>query len=211
MPPPIWNRSGKPNRTSTARWKAIGFGVLLGWLSGGAALAVGAAAFIALGIFDVAATTPQTDWTSWITHTTMIRSVRMRVGAPKRSQDLFPGQVERGFRLYESHCVECHGGPGISRADWTAGLNPTPPYLLDTAREWSPSQLHFIIANGVKMTAMPGWKLRISGQDIWSLVAFLKVLRGMSRAEYFRIGAARSRPERAATPATSVATVAHKR
>jgi mono/diheme cytochrome c family protein len=211
MPLPIWNRSSKPNPTPAARWKTIGFGVLLGWLSGGAALAVGATGFIALGMFDVAATTPQTDWTSWITHTTMIRSVKMRAGAPPRSQNLPRAQVERGSRLYESHCVACHGGPGISRADWTAGLNPTPPYLLDTAREWSSSQLHFIIANGVKMTAMPGWKLRFSDQDIWSVVAFVKALRGMSRAYYLRIGAALSHPERAAAPATPVATAAQKR
>lgn len=184
--------------------------MLLGWLSGGAALAIGAAGFIALGVFDVAATTPQTDWTSWITHTTMIRSVKMRAGAPGRSPDLFQAQVQRGFRLYQTHCVECHGGPGISRADWTAGLNPTPPYLLDTAREWSPSQLHFIIANGVKMTAMPGWKLRLSDNDIWSLVAFVKALRGMSRADYQRLGAAQSHIESAAALGTSVAIAAQK-
>jgi mono/diheme cytochrome c family protein len=184
---------------------------MLGWLSGAAALAMGAAGCIALGVFDVAATTPQTDWTSWITHRTMIRSVKMRAGAPEGSQNFSRTQVESGFRLYETHCVECHGGPGISRAGWTAGLKPTPPYLLDTAREWSPSQLHFIIANGVKMTAMPGWKLRLSDNAIWSLVAFVKALRGMSRTDYERMEAAPWHTERAAAPGSPVAIAAHKR
>jgi len=211
MPPPICNRSSRPNARSVLRWKAIGFGVLLGWLSGGAALAIGAAAFIALGVFDVAATTPQTDWTSWITHTTMMRSVKMRAGVSERLQNISRGQGERGVQLYEIHCVQCHGGPGISRADWTAGLNPTPPYLLDTAREWSPFQLHFIIANGVKMTAMPGWKLRLSDNDIWSLVAFVRALRGMSRADYERMGAVKSHTGSAAALGTSVTIAPQKR
>jgi mono/diheme cytochrome c family protein len=102
------------------------------------------------------------------------------------------------------------GGPGISRADWAAGLNPTPPYLLDAAREWSPAQLHFIIANGVKLTAMPGWKLRWSDNDIRGLVAFVTTLRGMSPADYRRMAAVQSHTESAAAFGTSVAIAAQK-
>ena len=189
MPLPISNPSNRHSTPLAARWKSVASGVLLGWLSGLAALAVGATGFTALGVFDVAATTPQTDWTSWITHTTMVRSVKMRAGGTRQPVPSSV-QVERGFRLYDSHCVECHGAPGIPRAAWVAGLNPTPPYLLDAARDWSPSQLHFIIANGVKMTAMPGWELRMSDKEVWSLVAFVRALRGMSRSEYLRRRAA---------------------
>jgi hypothetical protein len=80
-------------------------------------------------------------------------------------------------------------------ASWVDGLTPTPPYLFDAARQWSPSQLHFIIANGVKMTAMPAWKLTMSDQDIWSLVAFTHELRGISQRSFPCMRAAQPKPK----------------
>jgi hypothetical protein len=63
------------------------------------------------------------------------------------------------------------------------------------ARQWSPSQLHFVIANGVKMTAMPAWKLTLSDQDIWSLVAFTHELRGISQRSFPCMRAAQPKPK----------------
>lgn len=170
------------------QWKGLFAGLLLGWASGLAALGTGGAIVILFGLYDVSATTPHVPWFGWLVHRTMIRSVKLRATevVPRRFTQV---QLTRGAHLYESHCAVCHGGPGISRARWVDGLTPTPPYLLDAARQWSPSELHFIIANGVKMTAMPAWKLTLSDQEIWSLVAFVQGLRGMSQRAYLRLRA----------------------
>jgi len=166
--------------------KQLLIGVVLGWASGAAAIAIGAAVVISLGLFDVSATTPHLRWFGWLVHRTMIRSVQVRASnnAPHRFST---GDVAKGFRLYDAHCAVCHGGPGISRAHWVDGLTPTPPYLLDAARQWSPSEVHFIVANGIKMTAMPGWKLSLSDRDIWNLAAFVGALHGMSAASYLHL------------------------
>lgn len=78
----------------------------------------------------------------------------------------------------------CHGSPGIARADWTTGLEPTPPYLLDAARRWSPAELQVIVGDGIKMTAMPAWRMTLSEGDIRSLVAFLDTLPSTSPQQY---------------------------
>jgi mono/diheme cytochrome c family protein len=192
--PHISNRSSDGERLMLRQWKPLLAGLLLGWASGLAALGIGAAIMIGFGLYDVSATTPHMPWFGWLVHRTMIRSVKVRA-TEMAPRSFTQAQLTRGFQLYESHCAVCHGGPGISRARWVDGLTPTPPYLLGAARQWSPSQLHFIIANGVKMTAMPGWKLTLSGQDIWSLVAFTQGLRGMSQRTYLRMRAAQTKPK----------------
>jgi mono/diheme cytochrome c family protein len=169
-------------------------GLLLGWASGVAMLGIGVALAIALGLYDVSATVPHRPWLGWVIHRTMIRSVMVRA-AEATPHAFADSEIVGGFQLYKAYCVACHGGPGIARARWVEGLTPTPPYLLDAARQWSPSQLHFIIANGVKMTAMPGWKLTLSNRDIWNLVAFVEALHGMSRETYLCLRATEERPK----------------
>jgi hypothetical protein len=91
----------------------------------------------------------------------------------------------------------CHGAPGVRRAAWVSGITPTPPYLLDAARQWTPSELKIIIANGLKMTAMPARNVRHPDSQSWDLVAFLERLRGMPAAEYVRMRAGWRQPLRA--------------
>ena len=67
-------------------------------------------------------------------------------------------QAIRGLCAYETHCVACHGAAAVGRVRWVNGLNPEPPYLLDATKRWSPSQLHWIVRNGIKMTGMPAWR-----------------------------------------------------
>jgi cytochrome c553 len=68
----------------------------------------------------------------------------------------------------------CHGGPGVARDAWANGLNPTPPYLIDSHSHWTPQELYWIVSKGVKMTAMPSWKMSMSDKQMWSIVAYLE-------------------------------------
>ena len=166
-----------------------------GWLIAGAAGAAGtitlAAAFgllvIYSGAFNTTADTPHEPAIAWVTHNTMIHSVRARakdISAPARFSQT---QVLAGLHDYDRLCAACHGGPGLARADWASGINPTPPYLLDSARRWSPSELYWIVSNGVKMTAMPAWGEVEPKSEIWELVAFLEALPTLSASEYAKL------------------------
>jgi mono/diheme cytochrome c family protein len=158
-----------------------------------AALIGGAIVFF--GIYDISASKPHSALTAWALHTTMTNSVAARANYKTAPRQFSAEQAREGFALYEDHCAMCHGGPGIARPKWVMGLEPTPPYLVDAARQWSPAELRFIIKNGVKMTAMPAWGLSRSDEEITSLVAFLENLPAITPEQYRALQAQRPRKE----------------
>jgi len=157
----------------------------------GVAVAAGAAvAAVVAGAFDTAATAAWPQPVAWLIHRTMIDSVRARASSVVPPAGFTPEQVRAGFQVYDAHCAMCHGGPGVSRQPWVAGLEPTAPYLIDVRRLFSRPELYWVVRNGVKMTAMPAWRDRLSEGETWDVVAFLEALPGMTPAQYARLRAA---------------------
>jgi mono/diheme cytochrome c family protein len=97
-----------------------------------------------------------------------------------------PATVQAGARAFSQRgCVNCHGGPGVEWAKFSEGLRPDPPDLKDVAGEATPAQLFYVIKNGINMTGMPGFALiEVGDPEIWSIVAFVKKLPGVSEADY---------------------------
>jgi hypothetical protein len=175
---------------------------------GGAALVavlLGAVSVIGLGAYNVAASSPHDALSYWITSTTMVHSVRRHARGIVTPPTLTQGQaIGLGFALYERHCVACHGAPGVAQAPWVDGLTPRPPYLLDATRQWTPSELYWIVRHGIKMTAMPAWEFKLTEDETWRLVAFLEALPRLNRDAYCRMRMDRpgSSAREGATPAT---------
>jgi mono/diheme cytochrome c family protein len=148
-------------------------------LAVGAAVAIvvivplGALAFIKSGIYDVAAFKRHTTLTEWVTHETMIHSVKRHAKTIVAPARFTPAQVVAGFCQYEAHCVACHGAAGVARAQWVSGLEPQPPYLLDEPQRFAPRELFWIAQNGIKMTGMPSWRDSMSEPQMWDVVAWL--------------------------------------
>jgi mono/diheme cytochrome c family protein len=157
-----------------------------------AAFAVGGGAVgllvVETGAYNPAATSPHMPITVWGLHTTMIHAVKHR-SAGLRPPPITGAQVLAGLRQYDQDCAACHGAPAVDRAPWIKGMNPTPPYLLDAARNWTPSDLYWIIAHGVKMTGMPAWGPSRSPEQIWSLVAFIRAMPDLPPRAYLRLRA----------------------
>lgn len=166
----------------------------LAWLAGlvtaGALGVVGALVLIYSGLYDTTASTPHVPPVAWAAHTTMRYSTRRRAAAVNAPDHFTAAQVQTGLQEYDEHCVACHGGPATSRAPFAAAMTPTPPYLLDAARKWSPAELYWIVDHGVKMTAMPAWGETEPQDHIWDIVAFLEAMPKMAPADYLRLKAA---------------------
>jgi cytochrome c2 len=47
-----------------------------------------------------------------------------------------------------------------------------------------PAEIFWAIKEGIKMTGMPAWKYRLSDEHIWSIVAFLPAMAGLTPAQY---------------------------
>ena len=173
-----------------SRWKRLNH-VLIG-----AAIAIvvvvplGAFAFVKSGIYNVGASSPHTKFTTWLTHETMIHSVRRNAADVAPPSSAGRDQIVAGFCAYETHCVACHGASGVARQRWAAGMEPAPPYLLDARRRWRPRELFWIAKNGIKMTGMPSWRNAMSDREIWNVVAFLEAMGQMNSQDYVRWRAA---------------------
>ena len=147
----------------------------------GAAIAIvfvvplGVFAFVKSGLFNVGASSPHTKFTQWITHETMIHSVRRDAASIAPPPPFTAGQVVAGFCAYQAHCAACHGAAAVARKQWTGGMEPAPPYLLDVQQRFTPEQLFWIVKTGIKMTGMPSWSGSMSNAQIWSIVAWLEV------------------------------------
>jgi mono/diheme cytochrome c family protein len=166
--------------------------LLLGWLAGIATVALAGGVFAGLilfaGLYDTGADDPHLRIVAWAFHQTMASSVKRR-SRPLPRDALRKADILAGARDYEAHCIACHGGPGVARAAWTSALLPTPPYLLDSARKWSPAELTTIVRDGVKMTAMPAWREVEPERKVDDVVAFLVAMHRLSPAGFARLRA----------------------
>jgi mono/diheme cytochrome c family protein len=146
---------------------------------------VGGLAFIYSGIYDVSATTPDSALVAWVVHKVSDTSVAGRLGAnhPPAGYDR-PEMTAAGGKLFSENCAVCHGGPGLEQTAIAKGLNPTPPVLFRAGRKPDPAENFQFIKYGIKMTAMPGFGPSYSDEQIWSLVAFLNGLPGISASDY---------------------------
>jgi Tol biopolymer transport system component/mono/diheme cytochrome c family protein len=89
-----------------------------------------------------------------------------------------------GQKLYLTNCVPCHGPTGKGDGPSAAGLNPRPA---DFSQHMVPGkhtdgQVFLWIKNGYPNSAMPAWGLRLTDEQIWQLVGYLRTY-GQSGAQ----------------------------
>lgn len=144
--------------------------------------------YIQSGIYDVAASTPDTGIIQWALETTQSRSVHRRAEQVEAVPPLDdPALIRTGLIEYHEMCVVCHGAPGIKISPIGQGLNPTPPELAGEAGEEEAGELFWITKHGIKMTGMPAFGVTHSDEEIWAIVAFMKEMGDLSPAEYQRM------------------------
>jgi mono/diheme cytochrome c family protein len=149
------------------------------------AVVVGAiAAMVVIGVYNIAATDQHLAPTYRLLDYAMRRSVALRA----RGIDVPPlddvARIRIGATRYRTHCVQCHGAPGVAPDRFALGLTPAPSNLAAAARDLHPADVFWTIRHGIKMTAMPAWLFRFSDDEIWDIVAFLHRLPSLSPVEY---------------------------
>jgi hypothetical protein len=147
---------------------------------------IGAVLFFFGGYYSVAGTAEDPAIVHWAL-------VQVRTASIKHNaQDQPPGSVgdpatvQAGAKAFAVQgCPTCHGGPGVNWAKFSEGLHPDPPDLKDVVGELSPAELFWVVKNGINMTGMPSFAAAgVKDDDIWSIVAFLRKLPGVSEADY---------------------------
>jgi mono/diheme cytochrome c family protein len=148
--------------------------------------AIGCAIFFLGGYYSVAATAEDPAAVTWAL--TKVRTASIDRHANEGPPVAFgeTAMVQAGANAYASFgCVNCHGAPGVKWLKYSEGLHPDPPDLKKVAADLSPTQLFWIVKNGINMTGMPSFALAgANDAEIWSIVAFVKKLPSVSDADY---------------------------
>jgi len=91
-----------------------------------------------------------------------------------------PEVLQNARNIFLDRCAICHAHDGSGETTVGKNLYPKPPDLrLSQTQNLSDGQIHYIIANGVRLTGMPAWEAphQESGEDSWKLVLLIRDLR----------------------------------
>ena len=149
-------------------------------------VAIGAAMFFFGGFYSVAGTAEDSSIVTWaLTRVRMASIDRHAQDQPPASINN-PASVQAGAKAFAAQgCPTCHGGPGVSWAKFSEGLHPDPPDLKEVVDALSPSQLFWVVKNGINMTGMPSFGATgMEDPEIWSVVAFLKKLPDVKEEDF---------------------------
>ena len=82
--------------------------------------------------------------------------------------------IERGQKLYEQFCANCHGKKGQGDGPLAATLNPKPSNLAVRAGHHTDGDFAWKIADG--RGVMPAFKNQLTENQIWDLTHFIQNL-----------------------------------
>nr|MDJ0958976.1 cytochrome c [Arenicellales bacterium] len=89
-----------------------------------------------------------------------------------------PKVVKAGAVLYQQQCSECHGAQGMGDGDAAKALTPSPAllaYLIQMPMSVDEYLMWTIAEGGVDLkTDMPAFKDKLSQEDIWRIIAFMR-------------------------------------
>ena len=143
-------------------------------------------AVVYFGWYDITATSPHTTPVHHLLDVALNRAVKTRSAGIEAPDLDTTERIRNGSRLYRAHCAQCHGGPGQAPQPYALGLNPAPAALVATARTRTAAEIFWVTRQGIKMTGMPAWQYRLTDDEIWDVVAFLRVLPALSAEDYQR-------------------------
>ena len=147
---------------------------------------IGIAVFFFGGYYSVAGTAEDPAAVTWALTKVRVASINRHATDKPPASFGDNNMVQAGAKAYASNgCANCHGAPGVMWLKYSEGLHPDPPDLKKVAGDLSPSQLFWIIKNGINMTGMPSFELAgVKDDEIWSIAAFVKKLPTVSEADY---------------------------
>jgi thiosulfate dehydrogenase len=80
-----------------------------------------------------------------------------------------------GALVYKDHCAVCHGLPGQAQTAIAQGMFPKPPKLMEGTgvTDDPPGESYWKVANGIRMTGMPGFEKTLSTTQMWQVSLFV--------------------------------------
>lgn len=146
---------------------------------------IGAMLLAMSGVLNLAASTPHPQgWASFL-HYAFQRSVAFHSRTLDPPAELNSAAlIEKGATHYDRVCSNCHGAPGMGQNPIALSMRPQPQYLMGSLKDYTPSELFWIVKHGVKYSAMPAWPAGDRDDEVWAMVAFLGAMKNMNYQQY---------------------------
>jgi mono/diheme cytochrome c family protein len=145
-----------------------------GFLAAVGLIVVGGAGYVGLGLAPVATASAPLPFEQLVTGSAL--RARVKREAPK-SSPISPteGVYAGGARIYRNNCAVCHGLPGQEQTAIAKGEFPKPPELFkDQGVTDDPvGDTYWKIANGIRLTGMPGFTGSLGSDQIWQVSLLL--------------------------------------
>lgn len=148
-----------------------------------AVLAIGGAAFVGSGIYNIGADDHHTKPVLALIEELRERSIGARADAIELRYVEDPEKIAAGAQHYAELCVGCHLAPGVTKSEIRPGLYPHPPNLAQEDLH-DGRRAFWIIKHGIKMSAMPSWSKALDDEAIWDVVSFLRKMPDMTPQTY---------------------------
>jgi len=150
-------------------------GVVLGILVGIVLMFLGAYLYFSTGQAPVAVTAPEMPFerkfAGMALHAYMGKQAHLNPTVPEDEKNFL-----EGAKVYKEHCAVCHGLPGEPKTMIADGMYPKPTQLFKGVgvtddETW---ETYWKVANGIRMTGMPGFKDRLGETKMWQVSILLK-------------------------------------
>ena len=164
---------GSMSRSRQVGLVAIGFGVALVMLFGGAGV------YLRFGRPPVAAADPSFPMEAQIVHVPLGARIVREMESPQ-----FGGSeqaYEAGAVVYKAQCSQCHGLPGQD-VDYAKWMYPSAPQLFKKHSKGNvvgvsddePGETYWKVKNGIRLTGMPAFQHILSTEQMWDVTLLLK-------------------------------------
>jgi thiosulfate dehydrogenase len=103
-------------------------------------------------------------------HARMDKEMPTQVPVPADEANLLAGA-----HVYMEQCAVCHGVPGKGQTAIAKGEYPRPPHLFQGkgVTDDEPGETYWKVANGIRLTGMPGFNQRLSPTEMWQVSLLL--------------------------------------
>lgn len=150
--------------------KAFIFGLIIGVISVPFALY----AWFGTGSAPVATAAPPMPFERMMAH----RALNARVSKEMPKSVPIPADeaaYKAGAQVYRDNCAVCHSFSDGSPSAIAEGMFPKPPRLLKGTgvTDDEPGETYWKVANGIRLTGMPGFKESLSETQMWQVSLLL--------------------------------------
>jgi mono/diheme cytochrome c family protein len=145
-----------------------------GFLAAVGLIVLGVAGYVGLGFAPVATASAPLPFEELVTGVAL--RARINREAPKSSPIQPTEEVyAAGVRTYRSNCAVCHGLPAQGQTAIAKGEFPKPPELFEGkgVSEDPVGDTYWVVANGIRLTGMPGFTSSLSSDQIWQVSLLL--------------------------------------